>query len=271
MSSNAVGVAIGAIAGVVLWANAAVAGQPSAKAAPVHTPTAVAAEAAGKACGAAGGRALPASGQVTTKTAGDDGSVRAGAPLRYVDNHDGTITDCVTGLMWEKKVKLDHVREPANLHDADNCYAWRGACAMSREAECSVDADCGANGPCVTADCQTAAPNGLTIFKWVAQLNAATFAGYGDWRVPNVKELQSLVDYNIVKPAIAAAFAGNSCSSCSDLADPACSCTQPENYWSSTTLAPANDGAWVVYFANGTVVFNVKTSTFFVRAVRGGM
>jgi len=70
---------------------------------------------------------------------------------------------------------------------------------------------------------------------------------------------------------VAAAFAGASCSSCGDLADPSCSCTQPANYWSSTMLAPDADGAWVVYFNSGTVVFNVKTSTCFVRAVRGGV
>src|SRR5262245_40951697 len=33
----------------------------------------------------------------------DDGTVRAGGPLRYRDNGDGTITDLNTGLMWEKK------------------------------------------------------------------------------------------------------------------------------------------------------------------------
>ena len=33
----------------------------------------------------------------------DNGTVRAGAPLRFTDNWDGTITDNNTGLMWEKK------------------------------------------------------------------------------------------------------------------------------------------------------------------------
>jgi hypothetical protein len=30
---------------------------------------------------------------------------------------------------------------------------------------------------------------------WVAQMNAANYLGYNDWRLPNAKELQSIVDY----------------------------------------------------------------------------
>ena len=33
----------------------------------------------------------------------DDGTLEAGATLRYRDNGDGTITDRHTKLMWEKK------------------------------------------------------------------------------------------------------------------------------------------------------------------------
>ena len=34
----------------------------------------------------------------------DDGTVEAGATLRYVDNGNGTVTDKNTGLVWEKKI-----------------------------------------------------------------------------------------------------------------------------------------------------------------------
>jgi len=30
---------------------------------------------------------------------------------------------------------------------------------------------------------------------WVEQQNAASYLGYSDWRLPNAKEMQSLVDY----------------------------------------------------------------------------
>lgn len=44
---------------------------------------------------------------------GDDGFFRAGVPFDYTDNGDGTITDEVTGLTWEK---LDRA---GGVHDAD--------------------------------------------------------------------------------------------------------------------------------------------------------
>lgn len=40
----------------------------------------------------------------------------------------------------------------------------------------------------------------------VAGLNSATFAGYSDWRLPNVNELQSLNNYGAVGPSVHAAF-----------------------------------------------------------------
>ena len=40
---------------------------------------------------------------------------------------------------------------------------------------------------------------------WVQQLNATNYLGHRDWRLPNAKELQSLVDYSRV-PAIAPVF-----------------------------------------------------------------
>src|SRR5689334_17351901 len=36
--------------------------------------------------------AFPATGQTTSFNPGDDGAIRAGAPLSYMDNGDGTIT-----------------------------------------------------------------------------------------------------------------------------------------------------------------------------------
>ncbi len=216
-------------------------------------------------------RRLPASGQTTAFTAGgDDGSTQAGAALNYVDNGDGTITDVTTDLVWEKKVLYDGTLDAANLHDADNCYPWTGNCHTGG-AVCSVDSDCGANGPCDAGDCQTGPPNSLTVFKWVAQLNTANFAGHNDWRIPNVKELLSIVDYEETGPAVSAAFNGASCgTTCADMTNPACSCTPVTNYyWSSTSFVGIN--AWYVNFAQGYSLQDSKTQLHCVRAVRGGL
>ncbi len=221
-------------------------------------------------------RRLPATGQTDSSTAGDDGGIRAGAALNYVDNGDGTISDVTTDLMWEKKVALDFTGDAANLHDADNCYPWTGTCAVGG-ATCSVDGDCGANGPCNAVDCQSLpAATGMTIFQWVAQVNrGAGFAGYKDWRVPNVKELQSIVDYGEDDPAVDRAFNGTSCTTggCADLRSAACSCTHLEIYWSSTTDQSDPGVAWFVEFYTGGVINNGFKGTryYYVRAVRGGL
>src|ERR1700728_2079523 len=53
--------------------------------------------------GFSGPQRFPATGQTSSYVAGDDGDIRAGAPLSYRDNGDGTITDKNTHLIWEKK------------------------------------------------------------------------------------------------------------------------------------------------------------------------
>src|SRR5437867_5496275 len=52
---------------------------------------------------------------------GQDGELRKGAPLAYVDHGDGTVSDVNTGLMWEK---LSH---DGTVHDDDNQYTWANA------------------------------------------------------------------------------------------------------------------------------------------------
>ena len=101
----------------------------------------------------------------------------------------------------------------------------------------------------------------------VAMLNAGSFAGFADWRVPNVNELQSLVSYGASYPAVNAAFDANCAPTCSVLT---CSCTQPSAYWSSSTYHDIPSNAWVVYLNDGYVVSYLKDNNAYVRAVRGG-
>lgn len=86
-------------------------------------------------------------------------------------------------------------------------------------------------------------------------LNGMAYAGYSDWRLPNAKELQSIVDYGRQIPSINTTYFLN---------------TQSNNYWSSTTSKPSTTGAWTVFFFDGTMLNFNKTFTYCVRCVRGG-
>ena len=78
--------------------------------------------------------------------------------------------------------------------------------------------------------------------------------GQYDWRLPNIKELGSLADDSRVNPAI----------------DPLFTSTISSGYWSSTTVASSTSNAWNVNFSYGYSPFSYKTSSNYVRCVRGG-
>ncbi len=82
---------------------------------------------------------------------------------------------------------------------------------------------------------------------------------YDNWRLPNVRELQSIVDYGRFGPAI----------------DPVFTATQIAFYWSSSS-GPGSphldtDEAWHVFFGIGSVYGTSKSALHYVRAVRGGI
>jgi Protein of unknown function (DUF1566) len=154
----------------------------------------------------------------------DDGALQRGATLRYKVQPDGTIKDINTGLIWE--VKCDC---PFTLHHVDNIYVWSGNGAQD------------------------------TIWDWIDAVNMENgtgYAGHNDWRIPNVRELQSIVDYALFTPVI----------------DPIFAPTAAARYWSSTSLSDDDFpfSAWDVQFGNGLVDDSVKSFVLHVRAVRGG-
>lgn len=83
--------------------------------------------------------------------------------------------------------------------------------------------------------------------------DALVYAGYTDWRLPDRRELISLLDCGEADPAINSVF---DCRS--------------DVYWSSSTLAIDPDYAWNVYFFYGRVSKLKKVKNHYVRCVRDG-
>jgi hypothetical protein len=79
----------------------------------------------------------------------------------------------------------------------------------------------------------------------------------GDWRLPNVKELQSLIDFGEYNPALPSGHPFNG--------------VQSSIYWSSTSYSGNTDLAWYVYMSDGVVSgLNKANFSYYVWPVRGG-
>ncbi len=83
----------------------------------------------------------------------------------FIIHDDGTASHLPTGLMWKRCIE-----------------------GISSNNSCNT-------GEVLTLNWEAA-------LKHVAELNTAGFAGYSDWRLPNPKELTSVIEYGCSKPAM---------------------------------------------------------------------
>ncbi|MCI5157076.1 MAG: DUF1566 domain-containing protein [Candidatus Electrothrix sp. AUS1_2] len=135
---------------------------------------------------------------------------------KLIDNKDNTITDLQTGLMWKK-------------------------CSEGFSGE-----SCGTGS--------------IASFTWQQALeqpdivnNNGGFAGYYDWRLPNIKELLSIVEEQCWWPAI----------NRNRFPD-----TPNSYFWSASPHELSY--AWSIDFGRGDLSFDTRDTSYYVRLVRGG-
>jgi hypothetical protein len=155
--------------------------------------------------------------QQTCKT---DSIVQTAPDSRFTNNGDGTVTDMQTGLMWAR-------------------------CRQGFQG----------------AVCDTASSVATSTFTWAEALalNSATSDTVillrTDWRLPNIKELQSLVERSCSNPAINDSVFPN---------------TGNSFFWSASPYAFVTNSAWGVFFSDGSVSTNLRGDGQSVRLVHGG-
>ena len=132
-----------------------------------------------------------------------------------IDSVIGTVADTRTGLMWDR-------------------------CARGQSG----------------VDCATGT---ASTFNWQAALDVAamigTYKGFSDWRLPNIKELRSLVEECRVSPSI------------NEVAFPN---TPASFFWSGSPDAGIATNAWSVYFNSGAHLRGGRSGNIRVRLVRAG-
>lgn len=80
-----------------------------------------------------------------------------------------------------------------------------------------------------------------------------TIANASDWRLPNIKELQSLNDESVIQPSVTTPYFQN---------------IGVKKYWSSTTLPNQTTKAWYWDTQFGITTYDVKTNSNYVMCVR---
>ena len=179
---------------------------------------------------------VPKTGQTASYITGDDGDLEKGLALpspRFTDNNDGTVTDNLTKLVWLKNA---------------TCVtrAWTTAMAFANNLYDGYDMP-GPGTDCELSDNSSA----------------------GDWRLPNIKELLSLINYGYYNPALSNETGDSQWADDDPFTN--VESADADVYWSSTTWKSNTGAAWAMKMAGGATGAEEKANnTYYVWPVRDG-
>ncbi|MCP4757079.1 MAG: DUF1566 domain-containing protein [Proteobacteria bacterium] len=122
--------------------------------------------------------------------------------------------------------------------------------------------------------------HGFTGLKWqkedddttrtweeaLAYCEGLDLGGFGNWRLPSVRELETIIDFGNYDPAIDPVYFPDAYDTSIDGA--------VNSFWSSTTVKNTSSNgttAWQVSFKKGSVGGGLKDSKYYVRCVQGGL
>lgn len=153
------------------------------------------------------------------------GSVVPTTPLeRFTKHGNGTVTDRATALMWQR-------------------------CSMGQDWQ---------GDACIN---ETGAYSWQQTLQQVERNNLSSPYGYNDWRLPNIKELASIIEKACADPAINTAVFSGVIKGDVD--------AETSAYWSSTYYVSIGGAeAWYIDFADGDSRYRTKPYKLAVRLVR---
>ncbi|WKY46685.1 DUF1566 domain-containing protein [Eubacteriaceae bacterium ES3] len=134
----------------------------------------------------------------------------------FVDNGDGTVTDEATELMWSQVDSGDDGFDMSAFTNDNGSLNWQEALEFAENAE---------------------------------------YAGYDDWRLPNAKELQSILDY-ARSPDTTNSAAIDPVFECSQIFNEASQVDYPF-FWTSTSFNPGKDAA-ILCFGRALGYFSIQ-------------
>lgn len=148
-------------------------------------------------------------------------AIPANTPTSDFEVHNnGTVTHTPTGLMWKVCSEGQTWQSDGSCSGSVSSHNWQAALQIPQTLNSS-----------------------------------GGYAGHADWRLPNAKELGSIVELKCYSPAINTAVFNN---------------TPSSFFWSASPIATSSDFAWGVNFYNGEDNSFYRSYNYLVRVVRGG-